>query len=121
MILDEALRALIRDEVASVVRKEIREALKDLSLSSPGQRAQLLTIKEAAALASVSPGTIRGWISRGELKRLGNGRIVRILQDDLLKLLSATSDTNRPVSENDLDEQATRLLSQPTGKNPRSR
>lgn len=64
-------------------RKIMAENLRDNAHpASP----ELLTIQQAAELLNVSVGTVRKWITSGELNayRYGaHGRIVRITRDDI--------------------------------------
>lgn len=57
--------------------------------------ARYLTLTEAATYARASPRTIRRWVRRGELRRCGPGRHIRIDRDDLVRLLSGEVDEAR--------------------------
>lgn len=48
---------------------------------------QLLTVEEAAALAHVSPSTIRNWVNES-LPAFRYGRIIRIDRNSLLAFIS---------------------------------
>ena len=54
------------------------------------ERADVLTVKEAAALARVSPATIRRWCRLGHLRafQVGRGAAIRIRADELRELLA---------------------------------
>jgi excisionase family DNA binding protein len=51
--------------------------------------AELLTVKQAAAVAQVAPATIRRWIRTGYLNAHHAGRAVRIKRVDLERFLSS--------------------------------
>ena len=69
-ILDEkALLHVITDAVRQVVREE---------LSKVPERSEYLSVREAAEIADVIPGTIRSWIETGKLGRYQAGRHVRV-------------------------------------------
>lgn len=54
------------------------------------ERRRVLTVKEAAAMARVSPATIRRWCRRGYLDvfQVGRGAAIRIPADQLRDLLA---------------------------------
>ena len=54
------------------------------------ERFDVLTVKEAAALARVSPATIRRWCRRGNLSafQVGRSATIRIPGQELRKLVS---------------------------------
>ncbi len=79
-IIDEdALRALIADEVRRVVREEVGRA---------ADRGEYLSVARAAETAEVTPGTIRSWIQQGRLTRFHAGRELRVLRSELTSLLA---------------------------------
>ena len=89
-ILDEkALVHVITDAVRQVVREE---------LSKVPERSEYLSVREAAQIADVIPGTIRSWIEAGKLGRYQAGRHVRVKRSELDTLLSQPSTTDREVS-----------------------
>lgn len=45
---------------------------------------ELIGVKDAAALVSVHPATIRRWISQGVLKSYWRGRTVRLRREEVL-------------------------------------
>jgi excisionase family DNA binding protein len=53
-------------------------------------RGDALTVKEAAAIARVSPATIRRWCRRGHVRafQVGPGASIRIPADELRALLA---------------------------------
>ena len=62
------------------------------------ERREVLTVKEAAALARVSPATIRRWCRRGYLKafQVDRSATIRIPREELRKL--AAQDSNQRPS-----------------------
>lgn len=78
MTLEGGLRELIAD----VVRAEVRKALADLR--APDEH---LTVRAAAAVASVAPGTIRRWLREGRLRGEGAGRLLRVRRSVLEAML----------------------------------
>jgi len=89
-ILDEkALVHVITDAVRQVVREE---------LSKVPERSEYLSVREAAQIADVIPGTIRSWIEAGKLGRYQAGRHVRVKRSELDTLLGQPSTTDREVS-----------------------
>ena len=60
---------VITDAVRQVVREE---------LSKVPERSEYLSVREAAQIADVIPGTIRSWIEAGKLGRYQAGRHVRV-------------------------------------------
>jgi excisionase family DNA binding protein len=61
------------------------------------ERRQVLTVKEAAALARVSPATIRRWYRQGYLNafQVGRSATIRVPRDELRELVG---DSNRGTS-----------------------
>ena len=59
-----------------------------------GESGHVLTVKEAAALARVSPATIRRWCRRGYLTafQVGRGATIRIPRDELRELVGRRSE-----------------------------
>ncbi len=89
-ILDEkALLHVITDAVRQVVREE---------LSKVPERSEYLSVREAAEIADVIPGTIRSWIEAGKLGRYQAGRHVRVKRSELDALLRQPSTTDREAS-----------------------
>ena len=89
-ILDEkALLHVITDAVRQVVREE---------LSKVPERNEYLSVREAAEIADVIPGTIRSWIEAGKLGRYQAGRHVRVKRSDLDALLDKPVAVDREAS-----------------------
>ncbi len=55
--------------------------------TAAGPPARLLTVKEAAALMRVRPGTVYAWVAAGRLPALRAGSRIRFRYDDLLAWL----------------------------------
>ncbi|MCA1790547.1 MAG: helix-turn-helix domain-containing protein [Thioalkalivibrio sp.] len=51
-----------------------------------------LTLNEAATYARTSTRTVRRWARRGDLRRCGPGRYIRIDREELVRLLTDSSD-----------------------------
>lgn len=80
-LFDEALfRTILREEVRHVVRDELGRA------PTAPAAGDLLKVLEAAAIAAVTPQTIRSWISSGRLPARGSGRLLRVKRTDLERL-----------------------------------
>lgn len=89
-ILDEkALVHVITDAVRQVVREE---------LSKVPERSEYLSVREAAEIADVIPGTIRTWIEAGKLGRYQAGRHVRVKRSELDALLGRPVTVDREAS-----------------------
>jgi len=110
MLLDEALRTLLRDEMRTVVREELRSALDEFRTSSPSSASgEFLSVKQAAALAGVCPSTVRGWIRQGHLKRYGTARLPRLRRVELVTFLAHPVPSDVPTAS--IHEQAEAILS----------
>ncbi len=68
----------LEDIIRRIVREELAAAANDQQPAS-----EYLSTTEAAALARVTPGTIRRWIREGELTRHAAGAHVRVKRDEL--------------------------------------
>ncbi len=109
MLLDEAMRAVLRDEMRIVVREELRSALDEIRTSAPAATAdEFLSVKKAAALAGVCPSTVRGWLRQEHLKRYGTARLPRIRRAELVAFLAHPRSPEAPAS---IHEQAEAILS----------
>ncbi len=103
------------DELRSMLREELRPLHEQIAglraaLDERGRPTadDLLAVKDAARLASVSVSTIRGWIREGHLSRHGAGRLLRVRRADVLALLTASPSETGPHAS--ADEQAARIL-----------
>lgn len=97
--LEQAMRAIAREEALRVLRSAPPASLAD----------DFLTLEQAAALAHVSLSTIKTWLRRGDLKRWGEGRAVRVRRDELVAYL-APKQTERVASNAEVSAKATELL-----------
>jgi excisionase family DNA binding protein len=93
LIDEKSLVHLISDAVRQVLREE---------LSKAPERSEYLSVREAAEIAHVIPGTIRSWIDSGKLGRFQAGRHVRIKRSDLDALLGQPVAKEREASPEEL-------------------
>jgi excisionase family DNA binding protein len=93
LIDEKSLVHLITDAVRQVLREE---------LSKAPERSEYLSVREAAEIADVIPGTIRSWIDSGKLGRFQAGRHVRIKRSDLDALLGQPVAKEREPSPEEL-------------------
>ena len=110
--VDEILRCIVREEL-----RPLREQLAALASTvecRPDNRGEFLSVKGAATIASVSVGTVRGWISSGRLQAHRAGRLLRVHRDDLMGLLSVPP--RAPTEPATADEQAVRILAGRTSR-----
>ncbi len=108
MSFDDVLSATIRDAVREAVREEVARLVADLK---PAKRVDLpsyLSAEDAAAIADVTPDTVRAWVSEGRLPRYGAGRLIRVRLDDLEAFLRRCGEAG--VAEADLDAKANAIL-----------
>ena len=91
MIDETKLRALVRDEVRCVIREELAS-----------NTSEFLSVADAARAASVSPQTIRKWMSEGKLPRHAAGRVLRIRRTDLEKCLTTRAPSPSTESPEEL-------------------
>jgi excisionase family DNA binding protein len=96
--LHDELRVLVEDAVRKVVREELSQAHR-----APGPDDPFLSVADAAALVSVTPGTIRAWVKAGKLARYGAGRVLRVRRSELLSLLLGAASSS---SGDDLSPEA---------------
>ena len=89
-IIDE--QSLV-NAIADVVRQAVRE-----ELSRAPEKSDYLSVRDAALIADVIPGTIRSWIDAGKLGRYQAGRHVRVKRSELDALLRQPQATPREVS-----------------------
>lgn len=110
MSFDAALRNLLREELPSLVRDAVRAALAEADTTT--DTAEYVTVKDAAARAGVSEGTIRKWIKSGFLPERRCGRIIRVKRADLdVLLMGAPEKENRTV-----EAQVVSILNRPRAK-----
>ena len=112
MSLEETVRAVLREEMKRVLREELRSAIEQLRAAANAE-SEFLSVKEAAELTRVSEATVRDWMTRG-LKRYGQGHVVRIRRTELLRFLSAGTDS--AGKEIDIEEHAIAILGRTRGR-----
>jgi len=110
--LEESVRAVVREELKRVLREELRLAIEQLR-AAPNAESEFLSVKEAAQLTRVSEATVRDWMTRG-LRRYGQGHVVRIRRAELLRFLSASTDS--AGKEIDIEEHAIAILGRTRGR-----
>jgi excisionase family DNA binding protein len=105
MLLDEAVRSLVRDEVRTVLRDELRAILREELLAALKQRhvdrqsdivgdpsqERYVDAVEAGTIAGVRPSTVRSWVERGHLKGYRSGRLLRVRLDELKAYLGRST------------------------------
>lgn len=69
-------------DLEQIIRRIVREELA-AAANDQAPTTEYLSTTEAAALARVTPGTIRRWIRAGELTRHEAGAHVRVRRDEL--------------------------------------
>jgi len=74
MSIEELIRSIVRDELAKT--------------KPANDTTDYLSVAEAAALARVSPGTIRRWVRHGELTRHEAGSRVLVKREELETFLA---------------------------------
>lgn len=111
--VDDALRSL----VAEVVREELRHAFAESGIALAGAptppSTRYLTAAEAGAIAGVTAGTVRDWVTHRRLPCFWAGRRVRIKEADLHAFMAGPEKSPAEVdpeawAEKILAEQATR-------------
>ena len=65
-----------------------------------------LKVKEAAAIAAVTPGTIRSWVRKKALKEFRAGNDLRVLLSDLENYLAR----NNPEATLDMDARVREMM-----------
>lgn len=86
--MDQALRDLVREAVAEALERERPRIAEEVAtkLGAAIRPEQYISTGKAAAIAGVTPDTIREWVADGHLKRCGHGRL-RVRASDLYSLL----------------------------------
>ena len=77
------------DPLRAAVVAIIKEELPGLLAEVHKERGDYMSTSEAAAHARVAPGTVRRWIRDGHLQAFGAGRAIRVLRDELERLMVA--------------------------------
>lgn len=100
----------IEDTIRTVVREEIRAAVRELAEELRGATApagHLLSYAEAAVYTGFGTSTIQDMVRSGRLNKYGEGRRVRVSREELDRIMAPKP---RAVpSEADLDARAERL------------
>jgi excisionase family DNA binding protein len=91
---ERSLRALVSDEIRRVLCEEKSNA--PLSIYLP--------VAEAAAVAAVTPDTIRVWIGQGRLNRYAAGRELRVKRSELEDFLRIGPTRSRLSPEREAEE-----------------
>lgn len=98
--LDSALRQLVMRAICDAMSEtmgSLGARLDAIETASPTET--YLTAEQAAAVAGVSPETVRVWARQGELPRCFAGNKLRIRRSDLDAYLSRTVD--KPAEPDD--------------------
>lgn len=106
---------MISPSIEDVFRRIVREENERLEqrlraqFGSGAAEDELLTPEEAAAVAKVSPATLRRWTSSRGLRKCGSGRAVRIRRGDLVAFLSGGR-TLAPAARQTAEDRADEIL-----------
>lgn len=103
MTLDSYFREVLREEIRTVLREEMRVH------AAPPEAGEYLTGKQAQALAQISAPTLEKWVKQGHLKKYGRGRAVRYRRHELVSVLASFP---VPAAEPDVDEDVASILAQ---------
>lgn len=112
--LDEQLRALVREvlreELATVVRREFGIAMREVlpSLTAKLTDTEYVSAARAAEIAGVTPATVRGWMRLGKLRPHRAGRLARVRVDELRAFLGG--EASLPTPAVDIDARARTIL-----------
>lgn len=105
MSFENELRGMLRDVVREVVREELGARPTDL-------QNELLTYEQAGELVSVSPSTIKRWVSKGKLAAVGKGKLRRVRGVDVQKCFEGDSEATAP----DINASVTSILASLPGR-----
>ena len=81
MMIEQALRSMIREEVRAAVDDALRTSV-------PASPTECFTVKEAAAVAKVTEKTIRNWLAAKELTTFHAGRQLRVDRRELASFMA---------------------------------
>ncbi len=104
-MLDDALREIIGEELRRVLREEL--AARGELVRPVASADDFLSIKAAAQVAQVSPGTVRSWVREHHLREYRAGRVVRLRRGELVEFLASGI---KPEREPTAREQAISIL-----------
>jgi excisionase family DNA binding protein len=91
--VDEAIRAAVRDAVAT----ELRNAIGSVHSTAQSTSEGYISIAKAAEIADTHPATIRAWIRSGRLAAGRTGRHYKVLRADVMKLISSAQKSEAGV------------------------
>ena len=111
MPFDNAIRSMLREEIRTAVREELRALLPKVP-ASPAQSDDFLSVQDAAKVARVCAATVRSWLRHGQLKRYGTARLPRIRRSELVRFM-ATQPSSESEPPRPIDEQVASILSRP--------
>ena len=87
-LLDDAMRATVRDAVRDALREELPAALAKSRPANGDGAAEYLSLAGAGKVANVHPDTVRRWLKAGALPSHHAGRQLRVRRDDLVRFLA---------------------------------
>ena len=83
----------LTDLIADMVKAEVAR-----QLAARDSVDEYLSVRSAADLADVAPGTVRRWIREGRIQRHGAGRHLRVRRADLLAFLTSGNRQDRALT-----------------------
>jgi excisionase family DNA binding protein len=107
--IDSLLRSILRDAIRDVLREELAHAAASMPRAEPAGPDRYLSVKAAAAMMSVSTGSVRSWISAGDVRACRAGRQLRVRECDVHAYMARRPAGSEEVS---VEDEVQRILSQ---------
>lgn len=110
MVVEDALRAMVREVVREETKKLAAEGARAPRAATTGQLPDLVRRTTAAAELDISEATVRGWQNKGKIKKYKKGGIVFVDRAELRRYVSEPEPD--PDSDVSVDEWAAKKLSE---------
>ena len=101
-----SIEDILVDKLVPKVREAMRAELRELmdELRPARSEDELLSLAEVRRIYRFAPGTVRGWVRSGKLRRYGTGRRQRFRREDLERFLAADSRVDARTPEEIAEE-----------------
>ena len=82
-----SIETAIKDALREVLKEHLNQLKGTVAPAARRPTDELWPVRKAAAVAGVSPWTVRAWIREGQLRSYGRGRLIRLRRSEVLDFI----------------------------------